>query len=180
MISYRLDKSNVILSLKGDWDAFSTQNGGPSNSAERYVGRPLWDFVSGFETQSFLNTLTFFARQQNQPVSIGYRCDSMDVARAFKMEITPAQDGVLTVAHRPLVIPTPVTDPDVADLNNRREHTLTCSQCLRVQRNGTWLEAFGVRKGTGFLVRYTICPDCRDIADQKMSEDRGIVRIFGT
>jgi len=54
---WTIDRENVITSVGGDWDAFAESNDAASLCGSSVVGRSLFDFISGEETQRIYRLL---------------------------------------------------------------------------------------------------------------------------
>ncbi|MEP3636184.1 MAG: hypothetical protein ABJN14_02870, partial [Paracoccaceae bacterium] len=96
---YVISSDDRIVSVSGNWDVFALDNSGPEAQAKNVVGHSLWHFVSGSETQSFLNALFFHVRRTGQPVILQYNCNSPDRFRAADMEIRLLDGQHLEVLH---------------------------------------------------------------------------------
>lgn len=160
---YRLCKNDLIVSLGGAWDEFSSENGGSNLSEENVCGRSIWSFVSGDETRMWLRTAFQFTRLRMEAVDFTYRCDSPSLKRHMRMRVIPSEDWGLHIKHEtvrterrkaPVHFEFPAS---VSPACKRR-----CSVCGRVHAMSRWQEP-GARLGDRFgrvQVIYTICDAC--------------------
>lgn len=168
MRTYQLDRSDKLIALDGDWDAFGSENGGPQDARDAYLGQPLWDFVTGFQTQSYLNSLFFFVRQRQQPITLGYRCDAPGEARAFSMRLEPGENSGVHASHSQLRIPSPRHSGEVTQLRHYLERPVLCSQCLKLRVRTHWVESVTLPNVRDFTITYDVCPSCREAAQGVM------------
>ncbi len=167
---YELSSQNRIMAVSDNWDPFARGNGGAAALAHAVMGRPIWDFVSGVDTRSYLNALFFAARSAGTRVAVRYRGDSAAERRLYHLLIEPQADGALRLSHLPIDIARHmVRAPTAAELASQS----CCGQCLRWRKGQTWgaSEAFpGLARAP---VDYVVCPQCRAEAqraiDQAMS-----------
>lgn len=164
---YTIDADNRLLEVGGPWDAFALENGGEQAVANKVTGHEIWNFVDGFETQSYLNTLFFFCRRGSTQFETTYRCDSPVERRLVRMKIEPRDDDVLLVRHR-LVSSTRFTNSDkVATIQDMLGKT-RCSTCCRFMIKDTWIDPFAVLDVKNFPISHTFCPDCKATAREQL------------
>jgi hypothetical protein len=167
-VTYRLDESDVVLECGGAWDEFATTNGGADVTAARIVGRPIWDFVAGSNTQQLWHELLDAARRQGGVV-IPFRCDAPDRRRYLVMTIEPQADGTLllasAVAREEARAPQRWLDPTVA---RAEEMVLSCSWCRRFCIDDAWLEVevavarSALLEGVAPSISHGVCPSCAE------------------
>lgn len=155
---YELSAQNRVLSVSDNWDRFARGNGGEGALSQVVMGRPIWDFVAGLETRSYLNALTFAARSACAKVAVRYRSDSVAERRVYQLQIEPLEGDGVRLVHLPLDIARHIVraprSEDLAEMS-------CCSQCLRWRRGAGWEETdlfHGLARGA---VDYLICPRCR-------------------
>jgi len=167
---WAIDAGDVITSVGADWDAFAAANGGASLAGSHVVGRSLFDFIAGDETQRIYQLLLRRVRALDAPIIVPFRCDSPDVRRHMRLEIRPARErgiefrGVClrSEARRHLRL---------VDASERRRRTplVTCSFCLLVQiPHDEWVEAEDAVVRLGLLdgeapprLVFGVCPACK-------------------
>lgn len=163
---YRLDRTDRVVEVGGDWDAFALANGGELAVKDWVLGTHFYAHVQGESTQMLIRTLLDGARHLQRPSQRPYRCDSPGVRRDMAMEIRPETDGVLMVSHRVLLerpLPAPLhfrVDDGVA------ERVMRCSMCNRLKVQGTWMEPEAAWRQGGLsspdpnVIGYGVCPAC--------------------
>lgn len=164
MFHCELSAQNRIVALSDNWDAGAGRcdKGGPL--AQSVMGRPIWDFVAGLETRSYLNALIFAARRDQRRLSVRYRCDGPSERRLYQMLVEPVQFGGVALTHLPLEITAHPVRPQVPE-----GELACCGQCLRWRRNGTWQETGALAALARSPVDYRVCPDCRAEARRALS-----------
>jgi len=60
MWAYELSGQNRIFAVSESWDCFADSNDGSLAGSYHVIGRPIWGFVAGLTTKSFLNAAIFF------------------------------------------------------------------------------------------------------------------------
>lgn len=161
VLSYDLSVQNRIVGLDGDWDRQSQGMG------QAVMGRPIWDFVVGLDTRSYLNALLFAARRAGDVIAVRYRCDTPSERRLYRMEIAPLEGGGLRVHHLPLEI-----SPNEVPPRPEPPGACCCSQCLCWQRDGVWGELPAL-PSVRAPVDYRICPNCRAAAQHSIDAALG-------
>jgi hypothetical protein len=165
--SYTIDPDDRLVAINGPWDTFAMENRGECAVAEKILGHRLWNFVQGFETQSYLNAIFFFCRNEKEQFETTYRCDSYGEKRLFRMNIEFHDPGVLLVSHR-LVSSTQIISPDnVVPIKDWISET-RCSVCCKFQINDTWIDPFAVAEVMYFPRSYVVCPECKAVARKQL------------
>ena len=162
--SYALDSDHVITWVDEGFRRFAEANGVPE-LADTVIGRPLWDYVDGLETQELLRIL-FNRASMYGPMSFPYRCDGPAVRRSMVLEVTPTADGGLELSSR---LRSAESRPPVR-LNGNGHRTTEllrlCSWCNRLEAEGVWVEPeLGVTLVRPFeqptpSITHGICPAC--------------------
>jgi hypothetical protein len=166
---WTIDRKDVITSVGGDWDAFADDNDAASLCGPSVVGRPLFDFIAGEETQRIYQWLLTRVRALDAPILVPFRCDSPDMRRRMRLEIGPLRNrgvefrGVFLASDfRPYLRLLARNVPRSGAL------VVSCSFCLRVRLlDGAWIEAEDAVVRMGLLTReetprlaYAVCPAC--------------------
>ncbi|MCC1495063.1 hypothetical protein [Cognatishimia sp. F0-27] len=158
--SYTVDRSNRIMSVGGNWDAFACENGGQSAVAQNVIGGILFDFVEGFDTASVLNAVLFSVRSKQRPCITTYRCDSQVEKRLFRMHVAPLLHGGIRVHHQLLSWSLIADQPRVRPLNSEAsDHR--CSVCCKVQVGEKWIDLFSQPNVAYSWKSHTVCPGCK-------------------
>ena len=162
---YDLSAENRITAVSSTWDAVAIENGGFNCVAKKVIGRNILDFVSGFQTQTYVNALLFSARTSGKPVSNTYRCDTDTAPRLVYMTVAPRGDGHLRVTHRDI----PIAVPPEVPLFQGHILRAQCGQCYALRLDDDWVGA-----GVGhdmFMAPNSagLCPKCRALAANAIS-----------
>ncbi|MAT68338.1 MAG: hypothetical protein CMJ58_02325 [Planctomycetaceae bacterium] len=166
---YRVDARDVIVSVDSWWLAFARENGAPELTAERVVGRSLWDYVEGGEVQRTYRALHDRIRATKTCAAASYRCDSPTLRRDMQLTITPSTDGCLQY-ESVIVRVTPAPYVGLFDaVRPRSKSVLTvCSHCRRalLEPHG-WLDPDAVsdrlQRASRWRwpqIRHVLCPNC--------------------
>ena len=169
IVGYTVDRTDTIVAVSGQWDAFARENGGEKLLASAVIGRKLDQFINGDATRMFVRTMIMSARTLKRPIYRPYRCDSSKDKRFMEMTILPREDGMVEVIHRelhhePLAQKIPLI---VAPKGSSGTFHKRCSLCNRIETQGVWneideaLNTNRLEPGTRSLkVVYGVCPDC--------------------
>lgn len=174
---YILNASDQIISVGSGWDEFALQNNAPDAVAKNVIGRRYWEFVSGRETISFLNSIFFACRMDMQPFSILYRCDSADEKRLFRLVIQPGQDKALTLDHQLVHSTTYSSSKKVVDFENRFDGS-RCSICSSFLVGDNWIDPFTQPDTRYFAKSYVVCPKCTEETQFELSRQRSDSRVI--
>lgn len=171
---YTLSASGRILSVGPEWDANATQADTPELMSEHVIGRSLWDFVSGIETQAYLNAILFACRMDHQPFSMICRCDMPGMAQDFRFSVEPQADETLVLSTSELV--TRGHAISFADDDDSID-TLRCSICCSFKLGDHWIDPMTQPDMRYFASGFGICPTCRDMTvgqlKERMAERQG-------
>lgn len=178
--SYDLDRDNCIKGVGGDWNAFAQKNGGTDALADLVLGRALWEFVSGYETQNFLNDILFAVRANDEEFTTLYRCDSPERSRLLRMTARPIGNGGVRVSNKLLESNPLGTQSAIIRLDQRRCFN-RCSICCRFKVGEDWIDPFASPEREYFPDSHVVCPECRAETAKKLGEPYavGVVRAFG-
>jgi hypothetical protein len=168
---YELSSQNRIVSVSDSWDSFACSNGGEAALSHAVMGRPIWDFVSGLDTRSYLNALIFAARSTGRSVAVQYRCDGLSERRLFQLQIQPLEEDGVRLMHLPL------------EIVRRRRSVQSppegaqscCGQCLRWRRGNAWEEADIHHALARHGIDFVVCPHCRTQAQRAIDSLRAKV-----
>jgi len=166
---WTIDRKDVITSVGADWDAFADENDASSLCGASVVGRSLFDFIAGEQTQRIYQWLLTRVRALDAPILVPFRCDSPDMRRRMRLEIRPLRNrgiefrGVFLAADfRPYLQLLARNAPHSEPL------LFSCSFCLRLRvSDREWIEAEDAVVRMGLLTReetprlaYGVCPAC--------------------
>jgi len=167
--SYTVDRDQRITCVGGSWDAFATQNDGTEAMAEKVIGHSLWDFVAGFEVQSYLNAVLFAVRQKSHEFVTQNRCDDRNTARLFRMTASPLSDGRVKVSHLLLEQPQIQFPPNPKVLKTFVSHS-RCSICCSFKIEEDWVDPFAYPGTQFFPSSHVVCPACKGLAREGLGE----------
>lgn len=130
---YQVDSHDTIQFVCADWLDFARQNGAAELDRDAVIGRPLWEFLSGKETQHLYRIIFDLVRADGRSVTLPFRCDSPGCRRYMELTIVPLPDESLDISasllreeHRANVS---LLEPD----RPRSEEFVTiCSWCKKV------------------------------------------------
>lgn len=174
--SYTIDREYKIVSVDGLWDDFAAKNDGAMAMADQVIGRSIWEFVVGFEVQSFLNAVIFSVRQKNLEFESLYRCDSPDTPRLCRMNAISLPHGLVRVEHTLLGHPQLRPLYNVRSLVDRR-CVNRCSMCCSFKVGDDWIDSFANPEKNFFPKSHVVCPTCKGEARRGLGE---IIRLTGS
>lgn len=140
---YRLDGEDRIAWVSPEWVGFARENHAEDLNRTQVVGRPVWDFIRGMETQSVYRALFRAVRARGSTVRFPFRCDSPSTRRYMELRVAPGHHGDIELAGRLLR-----TEPRLylaildCQLPRQRPRVELCSFCKRIHVCGRgWFEA---------------------------------------
>lgn len=142
--TYRIDNTNVLVSVSDNWDRFAVDNaGGDPATAERFIGKSLDQFIDDDETRSLYALVLDSVRVNNRPVAFAFRCDSPAERRFCELRILPCADGSIDFESSILRTeprePVPLLESDVAGAPD--DFLKCCSTCKRIAiGDAEWIE----------------------------------------
>jgi hypothetical protein len=168
--TYRIDASDVIVDVGGDWTAFARKND-PGWRSDSVIGRNLYEFIDGRETCTLYEALVARVRIEGRSARFVYRCDAPDLRRHMEMTITPLPRGEVEF-HSRVIREEPRAAQAVfeGDAVRSADVLVVCSSCKLVQTDEhRWNEIESVvtrmhLDGAERLpaIRNGMCPRCRD------------------
>jgi hypothetical protein len=139
---YEVNAMDEVQSVSRTWLEFAAKNGWSESSPEQIVGRSLWNFISGRQTQHLYAMLFRKVRARQEKVSFSLRCDSPDCRRFMSLEISPLEEGCLKL--RGILLRSearPVVKLLDSVIDRTEEFVTICSWCQRVcLPAGEWVE----------------------------------------
>jgi len=163
---YEIDAAGCVMAVCPEWDAVARQGGGAAGALQAgVIGRPLHQFISGDATRMYMDAALQAVRLLGQPRRLRYRCDTPTVRRSLEMTLVPLGGGGVRIQHglieqqprlRPLVCL-----PDERPAGEGAGGVWRCSLCLRLQPAGQPWQAPEQVASPRLVVRYTVCPRCR-------------------
>jgi hypothetical protein len=166
---YRVDADDLLVWVDSWWLAFARENGAADLTADRVLGRSLWEFIADAGTRELYKEIHSRIRATGRASLLPFRCDSPKVCRHMRLTISQDGDGQL-LYESVLLRVEPRRDFRFLDRDcPRSDAFLTmCSCCKRsLIESAGWLEVeeVAVRLGLferprGPQLRHTICPSC--------------------
>lgn len=166
---YRIDASDTITYVNPEWIRFAEANDAPDLTADAVVGKSIWSFINGVDTQSLYKELFRNLRSHPSEIIIPFRCDSPKIIRHMSLTLGSLRAGGIECEGR--ILQQEVRKP-VALLSKwaarSRESIEICSLCRRLSVRGKWMEVTEaiVRRrlfNTNPVPRLeeTVCLECR-------------------
>ena len=140
---YRLDSRDRIAWVSPEWLCFARENHAERLEPARVVGRPVWTFIRGMETQAVYRALFRAVRTRGSQVRIPFRCDSPSMRRYMELCVAPGHCGHIELSGR-LLRAEPRLYLAILDcqLPRQRPRVELCSFCKRIHVAGCgWFEA---------------------------------------
>ena len=162
---YVLDAGDRVASVNDVWTEFAVHNGAP-DLTDRVLGRPVWQFISGEQTETIYRAL-FQRVRTGVTITLPYRCDAPTRVREFELEMALQGEGdIVCTTH----VIGERDRPAVRLLDSRAERSgamlLMCSWCKRVEI-GEWVEPEVAVERLGLFgggpvphVTHGICDEC--------------------
>lgn len=178
---YRLDEADVIVWVDRWWLAFAKENGAAELDEPAVLGHSIWDFVTGEATQTLYRELHAYVRSTGNPIAVPFRCDSPLLQRYMQLTITRRGAGDL---HYESTLLRAVPQRRLRLLDSDRDKSTAClTMCSCCKRSllepSGWLdlEHISLRlrlfdEQTVPEVRYTICPQCAQLAEASCLPNR--------
>ena len=172
-LTYVTDRNGILRSVSPQpWLEFFNQNDGRPGMAFHGLGRPLVDSVTGAQERDFtLRLHEGILRGNRDEVSLGFRCDSPEYERLFRMTVRRIGDtdnpiGVAYTTTPIRVVYTPTTPPPPEEL----EYLVTiCSYCNDVRVGGgandsDWVPFEDVSRLRDAQMKFShgVCDSCAD------------------
>ncbi len=168
---YHIDAGDIITAVNDAWDEFALENEAPHLTRQGVIGRALWDFIAGAETQHLYRILFQRVRESRQPIVIPFRCDAPDRRRHMEMHLMPEEDGGITFTNRVLRLEKrPVVRLLERSAPRSSDFVTMCGWCKKLRLpDGRWAEVEEAIRSLGLFDAYPvpqishgICPDCYD------------------
>ena len=160
---YRLDATDRIIEVGGDWDRFALENDGEAALGEKLEGTDVFASISGDRQKMYFRTVLQRARLSLRPIELDYFCHAPHELRHARMTLISDKNGSVLVKHsfvtrqrvhgnaraKPSVFPAAWVSP-----------LKQCLQCGRVRSSGRWVtvDAVELRRGQTLFKGY--CETC--------------------
>jgi len=141
--SYVIDQNDIIIQIGDSFVGFARKNGWHSDiEPEQVIGRSVFEFIAGTETQHLYRILFEAARRGKSIGPIPFRCDSPDKRRFLELRLEPMSGGYIEVRTKLLRVEErePVFALEQGKGDSDRLLRM-CSMCKKVAlADGRWLE----------------------------------------
>ena len=168
--AYRVNADNILESVDSGWISFAQENHASHLGSEAVIGQPLFQFITGKETQYLYQVIIGRVRSNQRKAVIPFRCDGPSNRRFMELEISSGTNGQVQFTARTISEDERKQVALLDSLVNRTgEHLLMCSWCKRVAVAGNWLDVeLAVKQLELFnetslpQITHSICNDCYD------------------
>jgi hypothetical protein len=92
---YAINEWDVISDVDPAWLAFASENGAAELTRPYVIGRSLWEFIEGKETQQLYASIIQRVRTETPRVVIPFRCDSPTLRRYMRLTISRQPSRVI-------------------------------------------------------------------------------------
>jgi|GEM_PF-4317178 len=168
---YRIDAGDILTAANDAWDEFAIENEAPYLTRQNVIGRSLWEFIAGQETQHLYRVLFQRVRDARRSIAIPFRCDAPDCRRYMEMQMTPDDAGGITFTNRILRLEKRPPVRLLAQSAPRSPDFVTmCGWCKKVRlSDGRWAEVEEAIRVLHLFderivpqISHGICPECQD------------------
>jgi hypothetical protein len=175
---YRIDASNRIVYLNGAWDEFARENEAPELADDQILGKPLQQFVAGWETRHLYELVYASVRRHRREISLPFNCDSPTWRRAFRMRVLPLPADGLEFAVKVVQI-APLSPQPLLERHIERAPAILviCSWCKKLRlENDRWAAIEEVAAGGDLFtaapprLSHGVCPDCFAIVWRQLDD----------
>ncbi|MBN2725372.1 MAG: hypothetical protein JXR95_15010 [Deltaproteobacteria bacterium] len=149
-----------IIRVSSTWDNFAQENDGLSSCFDKIKNRSIYDFITGYETKMWFETVLKLAELKKETISRNYRCDSPNLRRNMLMNATYESSGEICIEH--ILLSTELRKKPVFFKSTNspgKKAPLRCSICGKIKVDKQWVEADS-HESSQFNVIYTICNGC--------------------
>lgn len=176
-VSYTVNADDELVSVNEAWGDFASSNDGAGAAAAAVLGRKLWDFIAGAETQLLYRDILHRVRRGNT-VRFSIRCDAPDRRRLIEVVAAPGAGAAVEFHTRVLWEEArerqPLLDPRVAHSD---EFLHVCAWCKKVQVGDEWIEVEEAVTRLALFDRpalpwlsHGVCPACDAEMQRVLSE----------
>ena len=179
-IIYRINVRDEIVFVNGLWDRVALANNSSNLIYREIVGRPIWEFITGYVSQDLYKQLVKKVRS-GKPVRFNFRCDTPETRRQMEMCITlrkneqvQFESKIILAEKRPFQRLFCIDTPRSEDIIN------ACGWCKKINvEKDVWLESEEAISVMGIFennklpnISHGICGDChgpwlKEIDEQK-------------
>lgn len=154
---YNIDEDDNISFVSDSWVEFALNNDAPELSANKIIGRSLWDFISDSNTRQIYRHFLEKVREEKESQVVEFRCDAPECSRLMRLQMRPLDSNgvelistcVEEILSEPIALLQRKEPNDasreqessaVASDDPTQEFLEMCSWCKKVLINDTWSE----------------------------------------
>lgn len=90
---YSIDGADTLIYVSESWLSFARDNEGNELTRENVVGRSIWEFIYGAETQQVYKTLFQWVREHGATIKVPFRCDAPNRLRWMELQLSGFSQG---------------------------------------------------------------------------------------
>ncbi len=177
LTSWQIDDDDVIIHVDEGFRLFARENDVP-DLGDAAIGRCVWDFIHGEQTEHIYRQLVAQVRRQNRVIQLPYRCDSPELVRELSMTLAPLAGAGVCFTSRTVQLqprsPLPVLDRAA---HRSDEMIRMCSVCKCIATGDSWLELETAVAAQGLLladlppaITHSLCPRCEKALTDQANE----------
>jgi hypothetical protein len=168
---YRIDAEDRVTFVSPEWLRFAEENDACELTADRVVGQPIWNFITGDDSREFYASIFGNLRLRGTEITIPFRCDSPTVVRQMNLTLRLLPEGKIECEG--VLLQARSREPITVLFRwvIRTDETIPiCSLCRRLSVQGEWLELRDAVTRAGIVnvapvprLQETVCPTCNCI-----------------
>lgn len=138
---YTVDQNNCLTDVNAAWLAFAQTNDAPELNRQTVLGRSIFDFIAGDESQTVYQAIMDKVRHTGSTPVIPFRCDSPDRRRFMELRVE-RQPGDHVEFSATLVREERRPHAELLDTHRpTSDHALViCGWCKRFNVDDGWME----------------------------------------
>ena len=174
---YWIDEKDVIFRVSGPWDDFALENNGERACSEFVLGKPIWSFIFGETTKTWLNAIIGLVRIKQDIIERPYRCDSPSLKRYMSMRLYPESANAIMVEHELLF--TESIRPPLYFVHSgipSSNHAIRCAFCNKIRIENGWyepeeaVERFNLETDVFLNFEDIVCRECKNSIIELMNK----------
>jgi hypothetical protein len=166
---YRVDERDALIYVSPEWLQFARDNEAARLTKKEVLGKPIWVYIAGLETQYLYRELFVKVREGKASVRVPFRCDSPTARRKMALEVSQSSGNQLDLTG---ILISEERRPYAALLDRRiersEERLTICSFCKRARvSESNWLEIEDVIQRLQLFesdripgLTHGVCPEC--------------------
>jgi hypothetical protein len=170
---YTVDRDDLITYVSREWLDFAGANDAGELTADYVLGKPIWHFITGVDTQSFYHSIFRNLRRRASEIVIPFRCDSPAIIRQMDLTLRLLPDNAIELEGKLLKCTPREPITILFRYADRTEGAMPiCAICRRLSVEGEWLELrnavihrllMDVRPAP--RLEETVCPTCNCVTE---------------